>query len=201
MKRYTKIYRIYHPTKAKPLHVYELVHMPIYFNSRLRLSLCSGTRDEQIEHTSTWNGTQISIYAQLPPKCINASCKNRKPKKKCTNKITTHLNQIKIETRVRVERSKKYIFIIMRGSASKKKKRNQHALRHTWLDSRLNWIKKQVRKNMKQTQNTVNMVQQVVDQQPEDAAPPKTLQDNWAPVKKKIQGSLRKCAYKRQKVS
>lgn len=37
---------------------------------------------------------------------------------------------------------------------------------------------------MKQTQNTVNMVQQVVDQQPEDAAPPKTLQDNWAPVKK-----------------
>lgn len=51
---------------------------------------------------------------------------------------------------------------------------------------------------MKQTQNTVNMVQQVVDQQPEDAAPPKTLQDNWAPVKKKIQGSLRKCAYKRQ---
>lgn len=38
---------------------------------------------------------------------------------------------------------------------------------------------------MKQTQNTVNMVQQVVDQQPEDAAPPKTLQDNWAPVKKK----------------
>lgn len=85
--------------------------MPIYFNSRLRLSLCSSTRDEQIEHTSTWNGTQISIYAQLPPKCINASCKNRKPKKKCTNKITTHLNQIKIETRVRVERSKKYIYL------------------------------------------------------------------------------------------
>lgn len=142
MKRYTKIY---HPTKAKPLHVYELVHMPIYFNSRLRLSLCSSTRDEQIEHTSTWNGTQISIYAQLPPKCKNASCKNRKPKKKCTTKITTHLNQIKIETRVRVERSKKYIYLSSNKNHEREriKKKNETSmpcatpgLTRDWIESK-----------------------------------------------------------------
>lgn len=51
---------------------------------------------------------------------------------------------------------------------------------------------------MKQTQNTVNMVQQVVDQQPEDAAPEDSTRQLSPGKKKKIQGSLRKCAYKRQ---